>query len=234
MARTARRAARPRWTYTILTRARRLTDSVLCGFSGGKDGLVLLDMCAKAFRSVQPFYMYYVPDIEYQQTTVRWVEQHYGVTVLQLPHFELSALFNEAFYRFATPETDVAKVTLADFETALRQKTGIGWIAYGHQMNESLQRRGMLNHVKGIDVRWRRFYPLAGWARGDVFRYIKLNKLPLPAEYRIGLRRSSQGFHAEELEAIATHYPEDHKRIIKRFPLLDALRARERMYGKTK
>ena len=49
----------------IKTQAR-VAKSVLVGFSCGKDSIVTLDLCFRFFDKVQPFFMYYVPGMEFQ------------------------------------------------------------------------------------------------------------------------------------------------------------------------
>lgn len=73
----------------IKTQAR-LTDSVIVGFSGGKDSIVCLDLCMRYFQNVKPYFMYLVPGLEFQEDMLRRYEARYGVEITRLPHFECS------------------------------------------------------------------------------------------------------------------------------------------------
>ena len=76
--------------FGVVKTARRITDSVLVGFSGGKDSAVTLDVCFRYFQHVQPYFMYLVPDLEFQERTLRHYEARYHTKILRVPHFMLS------------------------------------------------------------------------------------------------------------------------------------------------
>ena len=65
----------------------RVTDAVLVGFSCGKDSIVTLDLCFRHFKRVQPFFMAYVPGMDFQERMIQKYEKRYGVECIRMPHF---------------------------------------------------------------------------------------------------------------------------------------------------
>lgn len=53
----------------------RVTDAVLVGFSCGKDSIVTLDLCFRHFKRVQPFFMAYVPGMDFQERMIQKYEK---------------------------------------------------------------------------------------------------------------------------------------------------------------
>ena len=71
--------------YDPIKTMSKVTDSVLVGFSTGKESLVTLDLCCRYFKRVQPYFLYSVPDISFQERTLQWYENKYGFKVIRLP-----------------------------------------------------------------------------------------------------------------------------------------------------
>ena len=61
--------------YDPIKTMAKVTRKVLVGFSGGKDSCVTLDLCFKFFDEVRPFFMYQVPNMSFQERTMKWYEQ---------------------------------------------------------------------------------------------------------------------------------------------------------------
>ena len=159
-----------------------VTDSVIVGFSGGKDSIVTLDLCFKYFKNVRPYFMYLVPGLEFQEKMLNWYENKYDTEIIRMPHFEVSEFLKYgSFTRF---DFDVPIVGINDTYEYLRQNTGIHWIAAGERCADSIVRNAMIKKSGSIDYKRGRFYPLAYWSKKEVLHYIKYKKLYLSPEQR--------------------------------------------------
>lgn len=213
---------------TIKTQSK-VTDSVIVGFSGGKDSIVTLDLCFKYFKNVVPFFMYLVPDLEFQEKTLRWYENKYDTEIIRIPHFECSNFLKYGSFTLADWNVDI--VGINDTYAYLREKTGYHWIAAGERCADSIVRNAMIKKSGSIDYKRGRFYPLAYWKKNEVLQYIKQKKLYLSSEQKkIGF--SFRSLAGEELAVIKEHYPADFQKIKAVYPFCEAGIKRYENYGK--
>lgn len=109
----------------------KVTDSVIVGFSGGKDSIITLDLCMRYFKNVKPFFMYLVPDLSFQEKMLQYYENRYDTEIIRIPHFECSNFLKYGSFTMADWNVDIVGIT--DTYEYLRQKTGIHWIAAGER-----------------------------------------------------------------------------------------------------
>jgi phosphoadenosine phosphosulfate reductase len=211
----------------IVRSARRLTDAVLVGLSGGKDSLAVLDLCARHFERVEAYFLYTVPGLEFQERTLRYCERRYAIKVRRLPHWCLSHQLREWAFR-GPVKGDVPRLKLIDVENHARELTGVNWVATGQRKDDSLERRAMLSRNGGLDLKARRFYPLADWRAASVFVYLKQRRVPLPPDYALFWRSWGGRLHANDLGKIREAFPDDYRRIVEYFPHVEAQEARAR------
>lgn len=211
----------------IKTQAK-VTDSVLVGFSTGKDSIVTLDLCFKYFKKVVPFFMYMVPNLSFQERSLKIYEEKYETEIIRIPHFEVSNFFRYGTFRNANPEVKLISIT--DIYEYLRLKTGIEWISAGERASDSIVRNAMIKKSGSIDKKRGRFYPLAYWKKNEVLKYIKAKKLYLPKESKeIGF--SFRSLAGEELSIIKKLYPDDFEKIKSLYPFSGAAVERFEKYG---
>lgn len=207
----------------------KITDSVLVGFSTGKDSIVTLDLCMRYFKNVVPFFMHLAPGLEFQEQTLRKYERRYNIKIIRLPHFEVSNFMRYGTFR--PPDEFVKIVSITEIYDYLRIETGINWIAAGERAADSIVRNAMIKKSGSIDINRGRFYPLAHWKKKDVMQYIKQNKLYLPKDSR-ELGFSFRSLAGSELSVIKNAYPNDYEKILKLYPLASAAVERFEKYGK--
>lgn len=207
----------------------RVTDSVIVGFSGGKDSIVTLDLCFRYFKKVVPFFMYLVPGLEFQEKMLKRYEERYNTEIIRLPHFEVSEFLK--YGSFTVPDWNVDVVGINDTYSYLREMTGIHWIAAGERCADSIVRNAMIKKSGSIDYKRGRFYPIAYWKKNEVMQYIKQKKLYLSKEQReIGF--SFRSLAGCELAVIKQMYPKDYEKILNVYPFAGAGVERFEKYGK--
>lgn len=197
----------------------RVTDSVIVAFSGGKDSIVTLDLCSRYFKKIYSFFMYLVPNLEFQERMLRWYENKYNVNIIRIPHFETSELLK--YESFTLPDYDMNIVNINDVYEYMRQITGAFWIAAGERAKDSIIRNAMIKNSGSIDEKRGRFYPIAWWNKTQVLSYIKVKHLYLSSEQR-KMGFSFKSLSGSELSVIKNLYPDDYKKILKVYPFAEA------------
>ena len=207
----------------------KVTNSVLVGFSGGKDSIATLDLCFKYFKTVRAFFMYLVPDLEFQEKMLSWYENKYNTEIIRLPHFEVSNFLK--YGSFTMFDLNVELIGINDIYSYLRKKTGIHWISAGERCADSITRNAMIKNSGSIDRKRGRFYPLAYWKKQDVLQYIKYRKLYLsPEQKQLGF--SFRSLAGKEIKVIKERYPKDYEKILKVYPFIGAGVKRYEQYDK--
>jgi len=168
---------------------------IAVAFSGGKDSLAVLDLCCNVFGpgNVYPVYLYFCKeDVGLEGQILRFAERRwsFGKRLIRLPHPALKRMLEVSDGRTFSPERNdrlhQVKYTWNEVESIARKRGNLHWVAFGMRMQDSLNRRGMINKCNGV---WRktergkfvyRCYPCYDWTHIDILSYLKARKLPLP------------------------------------------------------
>lgn len=205
--------------FETVKAASRISDGCVVCFSGGKDSIVTLDLCARYFKRIHVVFMYTVPGLSFQEANLRWYEAKYGIEIERIPHFQLSDFLRYGTFR--KYDFDVPIVSILDVYKYLRASTGMYWIAAGERIADSIVRRAMIKNSGSIDDKRGRIYPVAHWNKQEVMRYIAHHRLKLAPEMSV-LGHSFRSLEPGELTAVKKHYPRDFEKIVEWFPLAEA------------
>lgn len=208
-------------------------DAALVAFSGGKDSLVCLDLCVRAFKKVIPFFMYFVPGLECCETMIRWAERRYGVEVLRYPHWLISRAIRRGIYCLPTKRDvqGLPELTTHDIYRLVMRDTGIRVLITGAKDSDSMWRRRYFTITKMSEL----VFPIRKWNKFDVIAYLKRNDIPIPVSLGTSSGvASGVDLSTKSLLFLHENFPEDFKKIREYFPLVDAVIKREQWYGKEK
>lgn len=204
----------------------KITDSVIVMFSGGKESVVVLDLCKRYFKNVEACFLYIVPNLSFEEKTMRWYEEKYDIQIRRIPHPQATTYLHYGFFTGFDPFFPV--ISSNDVSDYLRGETGIKWIAGGERIADSMWRRGFMKKSGSIDYQRGRIYPISEWLKKDVLDYIKFHKLYLGADSR-KLGYSWRSLQGDELVKIKYYFPDDYERILHLYPMAEAEVIKEEM-----
>jgi 3'-phosphoadenosine 5'-phosphosulfate sulfotransferase (PAPS reductase)/FAD synthetase len=90
----------------------------------------------------------------------------------------------------------------------------------GIRAAESFQRRMNMRDSNGVDEKTNRIFPIYNWKVVDVREYLQERNIPLTDDYKLW-NRSFDGLSYRFLCGIKKYYPNDFKKILEFFPLLE-------------
>jgi phosphoadenosine phosphosulfate reductase len=209
------------------------TDSILVGYSGGKDSLVTMDLCCRVFRKVAAFYMYCVPGLPHIERQIEYARSRWGVTVLQFPDFRTVFGLKEGAYCDSVKAFDSIKdFGLREAYGYAMEASGIRHIAVGMKDSDGLRRRQFFANIRdGSQELWTRVhFPIKKWRKKDVVDYLHIQKIPLPASIK-GAVTTGVGLDHDSICWLHDTHPEDFRIFSKWFPYAEAEVKRRDWFG---
>lgn len=218
-------------TITEVQSYARRFNSVLVSFSGGKDSLIVLDLCKKHFKKVVCFFMYAIPDLQFINEQLEVSAKKYDVEILQYPHWAMFRWLKDMIYCDQYPfAEDLPEVHLKDIYAQVRSDTGIQLIATGFKKSDSMWRRRTTKRTTKVYSGSAFMTPIIEWNKFEVLAYLRINKID-PPPVMSGRTISGVDLTTPSIPMIHDNYPEDFKKLLKIFPYAEAVVKRREFYG---
>jgi phosphoadenosine phosphosulfate reductase len=209
-----------------LKKAREGSDSIIVSYSGGKDSLIVADMCVRTFPRTELFIMEFVPGLEVVAKQIRLAKERWGKTVHSYPHWNaIAAVRNATYCAGSWKNDDLPEIGLQDIYRIVRADLGIDLIACGFKKsdgiwrNRQLQKPGVMRNV---------VTPILGFQKADVLGYLRAHRIPLPDA--AGGDANGIGFAHKTILWLHDYHPEDFKRFCAVFPYAEAVVWRRTYY----
>lgn len=215
----------------VIAEIRSRTPETLLAFSCGKDSVAAWLAIRDKFEKIVPFYMYLIPDnLSFVEEALIYYEQFFQTKIVRMPHDSLYRMLNG--YVFQPPERQgiIQKLDLPEPEReetayAVAYDEGMAdpenaFTAIGVRANDSIQRRLAIEKHGAINWNKRHYYPIADWSKQRLIDEIKHSGCKLPVDYKM-FGRSFDGLDLRFIYQIKKHYPDDYRRILEWFPMVE-------------
>ena len=213
-------------SLNTLKEAATFHDGVIVAYSGGKDSLVVMDLACKSFRRVVGVLWYMFPGLKRNQDAIDYAKTRWGVEVLTYPDPMLIESARAGHYR---PEPSkwlqqFPKSDLATVQAMARQDSGLKLILTGQRQSDFNKRK--MAHRVGKSTKI--LHPISRWSKYDVLAYLKRNDISIPDSHRDA---GGIDLTAPSLLYMHDHYPDDFQKVLRYFPLAQAVVKRREFHG---
>ena len=220
----------------LLEHLSKQTDSVILGFSRGKESICCWLELKKYFKNIYPYHLDVIPNLKFVEESLKYFENYFNQKIERYTHPSFYRLLDNDV--FQTPETSKALKNISfyrhldykDIQEDMRFKYNIpdALTAIGIRQADSPLRFSAINKHGSISYKLKQFYPLFDWKKSDIIKCIKENNINLPIDYKI-FGMSFDGIDYRFMKPLRDNLPEDFHTIKTFFPLieLDILRRQD-------
>lgn len=175
---------------------------------------------AKKYKRVEAFYMYFLPNLDYNDWITSYIKKQFGITPYMYPHWSITRVL--AANAFRATSIEAPKLKLTDIECKVRKDTGLEWICYGDRISDNRVRRYVLKSFydeHGVSLRYKRVCPIKDWSDSQVLSYCRSHNLRIPDVSGLS---TGVGIGADDMRWIKKYFPADYDRILEAFPYAEA------------
>lgn len=217
-------------TNRLLSRYSESDKGILVAYSGGKDSLVLLDLCRRAFRRLAAIHFRFVPDLPWSTEQIA-IAESMGIEVIDLIdplfwEYKSMGLYCDAIAELALP----VSASIFDAAISVRDRLGMDLLATGRKRADGMEARmDMRPSQLAQQLRSGIIHPLSGWRKADIMAYLASRKLPIPPSD--GRQSSSFDLTMPCITWLHDERPADYEAVRRHFPHVEAAVRRRELYG---
>lgn len=214
----------------MLKEVKKSSPVVLISFSRGKDAWGV--WCALRDKiDFIPFHYYAgPPGLSFIEESLAYAEKKMGKKIVNLPAPMMYDLLCAKNAAYQPPQrilplrmVDLQPITFEDIQDAVIEKYNLSkdtYTALGVRACDSARRALFFKTHGPISQKKKKFYPVYDWNKNKLMYELRKNDVKLPIDYKMfGI--SFDGLYYRFLKVIKDKYPEDYKKILDYFPLLD-------------
>lgn len=198
-----------------------MDNRILVGLSGGKDSLVVYDLCQRVFGSgVVPFHLTFLPDLRVIKEMLSIPIKKFGIKkILDYPDYTFFAYYKEGMYSWESQDRQsLPDLTRKMIYTYIAKTSKINKMALGIKKNDSIRMKQQIDHNR---IFGGTILPIYDWTTSEVLTYLRLREIEIPKQYYEGFR--GVDLNDESIMYLAKHYPDDLEKIESFFPFVRAV-----------
>lgn len=213
-----------------------LTDTVILGFSRGKDAVACALWLKQFFPVLKLFHRDSCPGMPMVDRSLDYYEDVLGVEIDRCISPDWFAAVGGLQYQLIEDEDDIDDLELGQSDLGHRGLIEVmrakyrcpgAWMAWGMSAKDSITRNAQASLLRGYTEETQTIYPCFDWSKGDVLAAIESAGVRLADDYLYGNRSFSNPVaNGRSLVRIRDKSPEDWAAIQLNYPLIEASIAR--------
>jgi len=230
--------APPLMSEKMLEEFSKNNDQILLSFSRGKDSIGVWLQLLKYYKpeNILPFHLYTIPNMEWEEESLKYYEDYFKTKILQLPHPRLYRMLRNSIFQTYESYLAIKEMRLPSFDYDFCFKMALihyklpdsTYVAIGNKRSDNINRAMQMKKSGGIQESKNKIFPIFDWTDTMLKAEIKKSGVKLPVDYEM-FGRSFDGLQFEFVEPIKRNYPDDYEKIKTWFPLIDVEIERRRM-----
>lgn len=203
-------------------------NRLLLSFSGRDSLAAWLYLIENGFEII-PYFCYTVPHLSYDDQMLDYYEQKLHTHIIRLPHPRTYELLRTGAWQplenwRTLYYSQLPSFEFADIEQKLSQQFGLGdnyLCGVGIKAADNLMRLRLIRQMGPIGLKRRRYYyAVWDWKTADVKDYILQHGLKLSRQY-LYFGSTGDGIESYWLKYLRDNLPDDYRRVVEMFPLVD-------------